>query len=364
MRDRTDAPRPTGPGHVPPAIWAKVGANLHLREGHPLATLRGAVQGFFSAREPGLFAFHNDLPPLVTAAECFDSLLVPREHVSRAASDTYYVDGGQHLLRAHMTAHDVGLLRAGCGAFVNCGDVYRRDSVDRTHYPVFHQVDGVRLFAPGTPAEEIAADLRGALAGLARHLFGAEARTRWVDAYFPFTEQSLELEVRWQGEWLELLGCGQIRRGVLRNGGVADEVSGWAFGLGLERLAMVLFGIPDIRLFWSDDARFLSQFKAGDLSTRYKPFSVFPGVSKDVSFWVDDDEKFHVNDVHELARVVAGDIVEDVQLIDTFEKGGRESLCFRIAFRSMSRNLTHAEVNALFAEFRERLAETLPIELR
>ncbi len=84
---------------------------------------------------------------------------------------------------------------------------------------------------------------------------------RWVDTYFPFTCPSWELEIHFEGEWLEVLGCGVVEQAIVSNAGVENKL-GWAFGLGLERLAMVLFGIPDIRLFWSKDKRFLSQFHA------------------------------------------------------------------------------------------------------
>lgn len=267
------------------------------------------------------------------------------------------------LLRTHMTAHDVGLLAAGEKAFLLCGDVYRRDTVDRTHYPVFHQVDSARLFPVGTSREEVEEDLKNTLSGLARALFG-DVETRWVDGYFPFTDPSFELEVAWQGEWLEVLGCGLLHREVLRRGGVAENVDGWAFGMGLERLAMVLFGVPDIRLFWSEDERFLGQFRGKGVEARFKPFSVFPAVEKDVSFWVEDADAFHENDVHEVARAVCGDLVENVRIVDTFRKDGRVSLCFRVTFRSMERSLTHVEVNGLYRGFRERLAETLPVTLR
>lgn len=262
-----------------------------------------------------------------------------------------------------MTAHDVGLLAAGEEAFLLCGDVYRRDTVDRTHYPVFHQVDAARLFPAGTSRDYVEHDLKRTLSGLAKALFG-DVEMRWVDAYFPFTHPSFELEIAWQGEWLEVLGCGLLHREVLRRGGVSEDVDGWAFGMGLERLAMVLFGVPDIRLFWSDDERFLRQFKGMGVAARYKPYSVFPAVEKDVSFWIEDPEGFHENDVHELARTTFGDMVETVTVVDTFRKGERVSLCFRVTFRSMERSLTHAEVNELYGRFREKLAETLPVTLR
>ena len=99
------------------------------------------------------------------------------------------------------------------------------------------------------------------LEGLAQKMF-SDCEMRWIDAYFPFTEPSLELEVHYKGEWLEILGSGVIHKDVMRNAGRDPEKEiGWAFGLGLDRWAMRLFNIPDIRLFWTDDKRFISQFE-------------------------------------------------------------------------------------------------------
>jgi hypothetical protein len=148
--------------------------------------------------------------------------------------------------------------------------VYRRDEIDVTHFPVFHQMEGVRVFDAQELAllsrdlnadhvQAVGADLKTALSGLARRLFGDHVEMRWVDAYFPFTEPSWELEVLMEGKWLEVLGCGVIQRAIIDNcfantdasSRPSSQVHGWAFGLGLERLAMRLFDIPDIRLFWS-----------------------------------------------------------------------------------------------------------------
>lgn len=356
---------PIGRGRVPAAIWSRIGTNLHLQDGHPLCTLRMAIETYFESTTPGIFSFHNNLSPIVSAEACFDSLCVPKDHVSRASSDTYYInDDKAHLLRAHMTAHDVDLLRDGCSAFVNCGDVYRRDTVDRTHYPVFHQVDGLRLYGKDS-GMNVEKNLKHTLEGLIRAIFG-KVEMRWVDAYFPFTEPSWELEMKWKGEWLEVLGCGKVRRQVLTNGNIGEDVSGWAFGLGLERLAMVLFSIPDIRLFWCNDERFLGQFAKRNLDVEYKEFSKYPKIEKDVSFWINDtQEKFDINSVHEIARnISAGDLVENVSVVDRFAKNDRESLCVRFTFRSMQRNLTHDEVNSMFEGLKSNLANTLSIEIR
>jgi len=110
----------------------------------------------------------------------------------------------------------------------------------------------------------IADDLKDILSGLARELFGNDIEMRWNNDYFPFTEPSFELEVLFNDKWLEVLGCGVIHDDVIVNAGLnPNDTTGYAFGLGLERLAMVLFGINDIRLFWSQDERFKSQFKEG-----------------------------------------------------------------------------------------------------
>lgn len=296
-------------------------------------------------------------------------MLVPADHVSRSPNDTYYVDATT-VLRCHTSAHQAELLRSGRSAFLVTGDVYRRDSIDATHYPVFHQMEGVRVFSPEDWAAAGAADggahaeaeLKGALEGLAQHLFG-EVEMRWVDAYFPFTQPSFELEIFFKGEWLEVLGCGVMENAILEANG-RGGARAWAFGLGLERLAMVLFDIPDIRLFWTADQRFLKQFAPGKLAARFKPYSKFPPCYKDVAFWLSDG--FTENNLCEVVRGVAGDLAEEVKLIDAFThpKTGRTSNCYRVAYRSMERSLTDEEVNALQEEVRAQAASKLGVELR
>jgi phenylalanyl-tRNA synthetase alpha chain len=414
-----DAPHPLN--NVPPSIRATARApSLLATPGHPLAALKRAIAAHFAAplhpAGVALRAFEAELSPVVSVAQNFDELLTPAGHVSRRPSDTFYVDDAR-LLRCHMTAHQTSLLRAGHRAFLMIGDVYRRDTVDATHAPVFHQVDGVRVWraqelpeaeraalARGDrgPAEAlVVADLRAALEGLARRLFGAGAQLRWVDAHFPFTHPSLELEVLWEGEWLELLGCGVIRSAILDASCGGEGAIGWAFGLGLERLAMVLHGIPDIRLFWSSDPRFLRQFSgervAADAAAgryvKFEPFSRHPACFKDLAFWVpagmavvseaDADAQglmagggggaaapsaapvFHENDLHAAVREAAGQLVESVQRVDKFvhPKTGRTSLCFRVNYRAPDRTLTNEEVNAVMARVRSAVA-ALGVELR
>lgn len=204
------------------------------------------------------------------------------------------------------------------------------------------------------------------------HLFagrvGATAqnplKVRWIEATFPWTTPSFEVEVFFRGKWLEILGCGVIYQPTLDNANVSNKL-GWAFGLGLERIAMVLYSIPDIRLFWSQDPRFLSQFKQGEITT-FKPYSKYPACFKDVSFWLPEGQTLHENDFCDLVRDVAGDVVEDVKLIDDFThpKTNRKSLCYRINYRSMDRSLSNDEANSLNAQVVSCLRDRFRVEIR
>ncbi|CAG8839420.1 15666_t:CDS:2, partial [Racocetra persica] len=133
---------------------------------------------------------------------------------------------------------------------------------------------------------------------------------------------------------------------------------GWAFGLGLERIAMVLFNIPDIRLFWSKDPRFLNQFTSNEI-IKFKPFSKYPSCIKDLSFWMNNDKEheFHITNFCEIVRDIAEDLVEDVKLIDDFKhpKTKKRSLCFRINYRSMDRTFTNEEINGIRKSVVEKL---------
>lgn len=207
------------------------------------------------------------------------------------------------------------------------------------------------------------------LTGLAKYLFG-DVEIRWREDYFPFTEPSFELDVFFNGDWMEVLGCGVIHNDVMNNAGKGDQV-GWAFGMGLERLAMVLFDIPDIRLFWSKDERFISQFKDGSI-TKFQPYSKFPLCYKDVSFWLPKVEEgsgeteVHVNDIYEVIRNIGGDLIEKVELFDEYtnHKTGKKSQAYRVIYRSMDRSLTNEEVDVIQDKIRRALEEKLRVTLR
>ncbi|XP_058753796.1 phenylalanine--tRNA ligase, chloroplastic/mitochondrial-like [Vicia villosa] len=353
--------------NVPDNIFSKLGMQLHRRDQHPLGILKNAIYEYFDTNYSNKFNKFDDLCPIVTLKQNFDDVLVPEDHVSRSYNDTYYIDP-QTVLRCHTSAHQAELLRDGYTHFLVTGDVYRRDSIDSTHYPVFHQMEGFRVFVPdeweasGMDATSFAAaELKKCLEGLARVLFG-DVEMRWIDTYFPFTNPSFELEIYFKEKWLEVLGCGVTEQEILKRNGVSNNVS-WAFGLGLERLAMVLFDIPDIRLFWSNDERFTSQFSKGQLGVKFKPFSKYPPCYKDISFWI--NESFTENNLCEVVRGVAGDLAEEVQLIDNFtNKKGMTSHCYRIAYRSMERSLTDEEINDLQWKVRELVQNKLEVVIR
>ncbi|CAK8542680.1 unnamed protein product [Lathyrus sativus] len=364
---KQDVVRDDPTNNVPDNIFSKLGMQLHRRDQHPLGILKNAIYEYFDTNYSNKFNKFDNLCPIVSLKQNFDDVLVPEDHVSRSYNDTYYIDP-QTVLRCHTSAHQAELLRDGYTHFLVTGDVYRRDSIDSTHYPVFHQMEGFRVFVPeeweasGMDATSFsAADLKKCLEGLARHLFG-DVEMRWVDTYFPFTNPSFELEIYFKEKWLEVLGCGVTEQEILKRNGVSNNVA-WAFGLGLERLAMVLFDIPDIRLFWSNDERFTSQFSKGQLGVKFKSFSKYPPCYKDISFWI--NESFTENNLCEVVRGVAGDLAEEVQLIDNFtNKKGMTSHCYRIAYRSMERSLTDDEINDLQWKVRELVQNKLEVVIR
>uniref|UniRef100_M4BX34 phenylalanine--tRNA ligase n=1 Tax=Hyaloperonospora arabidopsidis (strain Emoy2) TaxID=559515 RepID=M4BX34_HYAAE len=357
--------------NVSESIAAKIGSNLHLKQHHPLHIIKTKIESYFDElhRDEGapFFTVFDNLDPVVSTYDCFDSMLVPPDHISRKNTDTYYVDRNR-VLRAHTSAHEVSMMKKGFTSFLVSGDVYRRDEIDASHYPVFHQMEGVRIFSEldlAMKREEkvvlVKEDLKKTLEGMAKKLFG-DVEMRWVEAYFPFTEPSLELEIFFNDDWLEVLGCGVLQQEIVRNAGLGENV-GWAFGLGLERLAMVLFDIPDIRLFWSQDDRFISQFQNGQI-TKFKPYSKYPACFKDVSFWYSDD--FYENNLCEVVRDVAGDMVEQLTVLDEFThpKMQRKSRCYRITYRHMDRNLTNKEVDDIQEVIRGKIVSDLSVELR
>lgn len=161
---KTMVAQPHPNNNVPPQIIEKIGRNLHKMDDHPLGIIKEKIETYMNsyAAENGISPFdvYDSLPPIVDTKSCFDDLLVGPDHVSRRPSDTYYVTDDT-LLRTHTSAHQSKFISSGVNAFLCSGDVYRRDEIDSSHYPVFHQVEGVRIFNEGvdypvgTPKEEV-----------------------------------------------------------------------------------------------------------------------------------------------------------------------------------------------------------------
>jgi len=333
---------------LPKHILDKIGRNLHLQENHPVNLVYRRILKLFTG-----FDLFDELSPIVSIRNNFDLLRIPVDHPSRSKSDTYYVDSN-NVLRTHTSAHQVDLLKAGHKSFLVCGDVYRKDTIDSTHYPVFHQLEGVKLC--DNPED----DLKDTLSKIIKELFDSEFRFK--DDFFPFTHPSWEVEVNFENRWLEVLGCGVIHPEVLENAGITGK-TGWAFGLGLDRLAMILYGIPDIRYLWSKDERFLNQFRAG-LNNKFQPFSNQPICYKDIAFWL--SELFNENEMFDLIRNIGGNLVESVELIDTFNdtKNNRISKCYRINFRDYERTLTNEEVNLYNSKIRDSVRDVFKVSIR
>ncbi len=201
-------------------------------------------------------------PGIETDWHNFDALNIPKGHPARDGFDTLYVEHGppgSTLLRTHTSPVQIRTMldQEPPIYIVAPGRVFRRDTADATHLPVFHQIEGL-VIDKGISL----ADLAGTIEAFTTAYFGPGYTSRLRPNYFPFTEPSAEFDVqRPDGSWLELGGCGMVHPNVLRAGGVdPEEWSGFAFGFGIDRLASIKFGIDDIRNYFRNDVRFLSQF--------------------------------------------------------------------------------------------------------
>ncbi|MES1944060.1 phenylalanyl-tRNA ligase subunit alpha [Salinisphaera sp. PC39] len=225
---------------------------------HPLTRTRRRIEalwrqiGFEIAEGPEIEDdYHN-----------FEALNVPPEHPARAMQDTFYVDDERLLLRTHTSPVQIRVMEGQAPPIriIAPGRVYRCDS-DRTHSPMFHQVEGLYV------AEDVSfADLRTDLQDFLEAFFETRLRLRFRPSYFPFTEPSAEVDIDGRdlgtgSDWMEVLGCGMVHPNVLAAVGIdAERYTGYAFGMGVERLAMLRYGVDDLRLFYDNDLRFLRQF--------------------------------------------------------------------------------------------------------
>lgn len=337
--------------------------------GSPLADLVGRI-----ASLPRFAEFSNlEVPEIVPYNVSFDLFNFPPDHPARKSSDTYFVDEN-NVLRTHTTVMwyyhlafpgiKEKIKKGEAVGALSYGKVYRKDEIDRQHMNVFHQIDGWYLCRRENHVITIE-DLREVLTEIARAIFGQDIKYRFNIDSFPYTDPSVEMEVQINDRWIEVLGAGVVRSVVLKNFGVdPEEYNGWAFGFGLERLAITSMDLPDIRLLWSQDERVKRQLKLGH---KYQEVSKFPPIIRDISFIVSED--FVPNNYFDLIRDMGGSLVEEVQLLDKYsnpEKFGPDkiSYTYRIVYRSNDRTLLSGEVDEIQKKIYDETAEQFNAELR
>jgi phenylalanyl-tRNA synthetase alpha chain len=228
---------------------------------HPLTQATDAIVRSF--RKIGFVV--ADGPEVEDDYHCFDALNTPADHPARDTQDTFYLDTpDKRLLRTHTSSVQIRVMEKQPPPvrIIVPGRVYRRDNADATHNPTFHQIEGLYVDRGVTVG-----DLKGTVEFVFKEVLGSDVKIRFRPHYFSYTEPSYEIDfssalTRKLGkEWLEIAGCGMVHPQVFETVGYDPEVwTGWAFGFGIERIAMIRYGINDIRLFYENDARFLRQF--------------------------------------------------------------------------------------------------------
>ena len=353
------------------------------------------------------------VPEIVEADKSFDLFNFPPDHPARKSSDTYFLDdpapilsadprsaggfgeasrhsergrdwggAGNHILRTHTTimwyywlqqSEVKSKIEKGEGVGALChGKVYRKDEIDRNHMNVFHQMDGWYLCRKEDKVITLD-DLKEVLTEIAQAVFGQDIEYRFNVDEFPYTDPSCEMEIKvgdpstgsGQAHWIEVLGSGVVRSSVLNNLGVDPNIyNGWAFGFGLERLAIISMKLPDIRLLWSEDERVKKQLKLGN---KFKEVSKFPPIIRDISFIV--DKSFVPNNYFDVIRDIGGDLVEEVALLDKYENSekfgqDKSSYTYRITYRSNERTLTTEEIDPIQKRIYDETAQQFGAELR
>jgi phenylalanyl-tRNA synthetase alpha chain len=252
--------------------WTLPGTKYSIGAIHPLTLVRHRIEDIF--REMGYAVAEG--PEIETDFNNFAALNFPPDHPARDTQDTFFVDkrepnGASMLLRTHTSPVQIRTMLAHKPPVrILCpGRVYRRDEVDATHSPIFHQMEGLVVDDHITFS-----DLKGTLHYFLQRLFNRDVQLSFRPTFFPFTEPSADVSVscvfcdskgcnvcKYSG-WIEILGSGMVHPNELEAVGYdSEKYTGFAFGMGLDRLAILLFGIPDIRLFFQNDIRFLSQFR-------------------------------------------------------------------------------------------------------
>lgn len=342
-----------------------------------------------------------DVPEMVNEWATFDLFNFPEDHVARRPTDSYFVNKSENkkesvLLRPHTSVmwyynflegnglkklHESWEIRS-----LSYWKVYRVDELDKSHHECFHQIDWLRVTSK---EKEIITQetLKNVLSNIIKTLFWEDVKFRLNEDSFPYTTDSLEVEVDFKGKWIEVLWAGIVHPNVFEKLWIDPEkYNWWAFGFWIERLAMPLKGISDIRVFWSEDKRITKQW--GDFEA-YKEVSAYPPVYKDISIIV--PKKSFIKDVKEeeksweleltrntesdffaitwVIRDVWWDLIEEVKIIDIYENDKKfwennKSLSMKIVFRSIERTLTNEEINKMYFEIRGKIEREIWYTLR
>tara|TARA_B110000003_G_scaffold245591_1_gene255490 strand:+ start:431 stop:1156 length:726 start_codon:yes stop_codon:yes gene_type:complete len=232
-----------------PEIYPDIGST------HPINNMKDSIMDLLSSF--GFQLIHG--PEIETEEYNFDMLNIRKSHPARQMHDTFYVNNKSHVLRTHTSPVQIRAMLNSQPplAFISGGKVYRKDD-DATHLPMFHQIEGIYV-----DVDVNFSQLKDLIYKIIYSLFGKEVELRFRPSYFPFTEPSAEVDILSKdGKWLEILGCGLVNPQVLENCNIdSKKYSGLAFGLGIERIAMLQHGVNDIREFYKSNLDFLSQFK-------------------------------------------------------------------------------------------------------
>ena len=362
--------------NIPKTVESKLDRKIHNQKNHPIEIIKNQIISYFNSLEKYNFKVFDNLSPFVSLEDNFDKLLIPQDHPSRSKSDTYYLNKDT-VLRSHTSAHQNQLLAQGEDAFIVVGDVYRKDEVNNTHYPIFHQME---IIAKVKDDESADSELKAVINGLIKSLFpGCKYNIR--DHHFHFTEPSYECDVFYNDDWLEVLGCGIMHSNIVKNNNRDGEYI--AIGLGLDRLCMIFCEIEDIRQLWSQDAKFLDQYSNGKLN-KFVPYSVLDPLHKDISFFIPGkkiiDSKSELgkdikvwedeNEFYEIIREANEENIQEVKLMDEFfhKKKNMLSRMYRIVYSPLDPNLKDpGEFNQLCNDLqnivREKVAN-LDLEMR
>tara|TARA_A100001037_G_scaffold300636_1_gene328560 strand:+ start:1984 stop:2958 length:975 start_codon:yes stop_codon:yes gene_type:complete len=219
---------------------------------HPVTQTIAEISSFFTSKG---FSVASG-PEAESDYYNFEALNIPADHPAKDMHDTFYLDNGD-LLRTHTSPVQVRVMEENEPPLrIICpGRVYRKDS-DLTHTPMFHQIEGLLIEEDASFSQ-----LKGLLEDFISDFFGSDTDIRFRPSYFPFTEPSAEVDIKWKKGWLEILGCGMVHPNVLEMAGIdSKKFTGFAFGLGPERIAMLKHDIPDLRAFFENDIRFIKQF--------------------------------------------------------------------------------------------------------